>query len=607
MIQASLPTTNAPTGDCTHLPPDSSLAFEVAGKTVLKWANLPLFSQQGERSFLSHSALASMRQLMGIIHRLRSLTLSSQELGADSWQPERPLTPKNLVPYVSEEAYEVLDALEDNTPTDPQLQETREGKAIQLPVPPSYLTVETLAPYLLWGIARSSYLLMQLIEGISIQKREPNEHWVSGMLRLVVLLQGQTPTVQWCFDLATGIPPGALLNGNTLIQLKADRLPMQNHLFSSGEAPSSDAQTGVEVESMPEKRTEQADHWLQELQHQIQAEMPALQSLLAGVSVECLQPGQHWQSAHLQLKLGFEFMPQEAEMSPQPALSFPDLIEAELLEDILIPGSPFGPGSKLSSAQVSIVELPRQALGSATLIRLTDQFTLNRYIQTITQSQLAAAISRLQQNPVSQEGEASLLQVVTEACNAMTRLQNQADWAIAFLQPQLLTNEFIPGLLWQLTRSSYEMTQLLSGIEVQVLQPGSAWTKGILRLLAALNIQAAGVQYNIDLATRQFLINDQNSLHSDTLCQGTILPSLMKQSVSNPVLPQSFQTQTLIHHLLQQIRQTSPEMELLMDGVAIAWLEGNRDWQPGTLTLTIGLEFTSNNGALTQRTPLVIC
>ncbi len=593
MIPASPSTPVPSTGDRTRLPTVSLLPFEVVGKTVLKWVNWPFSSSPSDRLSAPPTVLKSMQQLMGMIHRLRLLALSSQESDTGTWKPELPLTPENLVPYVSEEAYEVLDALEDDPGEEnTQPQKNGDGENHQFSLSPSYLRVETLAPYLLWGVARSSYSLMQLIEGISIQRSEPNGHWVSGMLRLVVLLQSQTPTAQWYFDLATGSPPNQLLDENTLLQLKEDPFSMQNLLFSFAEASSSDA--GIAQATFTQKRPiKQAGQWLEELLHQIQVETPALKPLLTSVSVECLQPGQQWQWARLQLKLGFEFMPQELEMRPQPALSFPDLIEAELLEETPFPKSPFRSRPKLSSAQVSIVELPRQALGTATLIRLTDQTVLDRYIQTTMQSQLATAISRLQQNSISQEGEDLVMQVVVAACDAMTRLQNQADWAIAFLHPQFLTSELIPRLLWHLTRSSYEVTQLLSGIEVQILQPGSGWASGILRLLAALEIQTAGMQWKIDLATRQFIVSEEASLHPDTLCQGTILSSLMQQSVGNPALQQSVQTKTLIHHLLQQIQKASPEMELLMNGVAIAWLEGDRNWQPGTLTLTVGLEFTT--------------
>ena len=52
----------------------------------------------------SSKAIAAMQQLMAVVEQLRSPT--------SGWQPDQPQTPDQLLPYVSEEACNLLDALE---------------------------------------------------------------------------------------------------------------------------------------------------------------------------------------------------------------------------------------------------------------------------------------------------------------------------------------------------------------------------------------------------------------------------------------------------------------------------------------------------------------
>ncbi|NJR66656.1 MAG: hypothetical protein HC772_17230 [Leptolyngbyaceae cyanobacterium CRU_2_3] len=82
----------------------------------------------------------------------------------------------------------------------------------------NYVCLKDLTPWLLWGIARSAYGTMGLLEGVPATVLQPDQHWRNGILRLVALLEVRTPNFFYRFDLATQQVP-EVLESDDLIQL----------------------------------------------------------------------------------------------------------------------------------------------------------------------------------------------------------------------------------------------------------------------------------------------------------------------------------------------------------------------------------------------------
>jgi len=131
----------------------------------------------------------------------------------------------------------------------------------------AYLTtIDALIPSLLWQLARSDYSLMHLIEGVRGRCWQP-EGWTAGMVRLVVMLELEAPTVRWCFDLATGHPATGLLEPIAIVQTDEPVLPVAQ---AAGAANS------------PSDVSCQVGHQLQAIFQRLQFETAGLGNLLQG-------------------------------------------------------------------------------------------------------------------------------------------------------------------------------------------------------------------------------------------------------------------------------------------------------------------------------------
>lgn len=558
------PTIKAST-DSTETTPPLPMTFADLLQTVIRLSELQLSEPLAPLPVYSPDLYAGVQRLIDLITHLRQ-TAPASGLSSSTSRQEGILSPACLLPYVSEEAEEVLDLLK-----------TLEPQAVVATSQPELLALNAFIPHLLWSIARTSYSVMQLIEGIRVKVLLPEHHWVAGMLRLVILLEGKTATGQWCFDLVTGCPPTSLLDLATVIHTEETILPLRQ---------ATPALIGTNSGAIGPASGQQ----LQELSQQIQDMTPAVTTLLAGVPVEFLQPGMGWESGGMQLQLGWEFVPHGQNL-PEQLDSFlgSDLVEAELLEetDAGIEAGGSLSGSEVASPMpVSLVECPRQLLDATTLIRLAANPGALLGLDT-RPAALVGATGRIWQLVATRDG--ALLPIVEEAYRASERLTHSV-FPGCLVQPELLMDELLPKLLWHLTRSSYVVTQFISGFDLRVLQPGKPWQQGTLRLVGMLQIKAVGVNCILDLATGQS-IPRQVLLSPDTILDTTAthtLPHLFQ------VKPRSFlfQAKTLMAELDQQIQMAAPELKQLVQGIAIEWLESEQDWQPGSLNLHLGLAFT---------------
>ncbi|UBF26724.1 hypothetical protein K9N68_01600 [Kovacikia minuta CCNUW1] len=593
MIQVPLPSVgSSPAGHKhTELVHSDYPPFHLAplSQTVLQIPDPSFLNHPTAASALFQPTVEAMQQLVALIHTLQLATPSSHELAS----PESfnlPLSPDLLMPYVSEEAYEVAEALQQEKEPGVRSQELGVGgdgedcltspssllspsSPSPYPLQSSLLTIEALTSYLLWSVVRSSYITMQLIEGVRAQQ-QVDETWTPGMVRLAILLIVKTPELDTCFDLATGCRPQSLLAEDEVLRL-------DDHGWFAGRSPSLPHQLGDRVENQ-----------LQVLLQQIQATNPFIAPLLEGLSLPLLQPGQNWQMAEIRLQLGFEFTVGEAEsMTYQTSYIQSDLVEAELLEETAIAETSSQIFSVVAPAsQVSVVELPCQPFSTSTLVRLSDPETLERYSQTLTHQHTLRAIASLQQSQLPNDPHEHLLHIITKADEIVHGTHPISASGIYLQQPIRLMQELMPKLLWQITRSSYEVMQLMGGVEVSILQPGFHWQQGTLRLLPALWFQASSVNCAIDLATGRVVLSPNEFLPPETVCQIKISPAS-----KIPLQPSQFQHPLLVEELLslikQQIYKATPEIYLWMDGTPVEWLQGRQDWKEGTLHLKLGLEF----------------
>lgn len=571
-LSSSLPPASCHAIELATLSSEVDCQFEQVSQTILRLQ--PASSESASGAVSPHSAptLVAMQHLVEMIRKLRS--------PANGWPTEGMTTPDSLLPYVSEEAYDVLDTLTGQASDAGSNAAGREQppSSVNLPLPatvswpmPSLVqqqfsglqSVEALIPQLLWQIAQSSYTVMQLIEGIcvcccspaKVVGSEMNSDYQVGMLRLVVLLEVEAPTIRWCFDLATSRPPMSLLTEDTLIVSDEIRLLNQSGLATD---------PGHRVESL-----------LQGVLQQIDATAPTLIPLLKGIPIELLQPGANWQSGTLQLRLGFEF-------TAQAGKRLREVIPAELA-DIAV--SDTHDRDEDTSTTLTPPEETKSAPyspGSATMVRLADSALLQPFIQVAIQQALVKNQPRFDQ-PASQP-EQQLLSIVTAAYETADRVDAWLQSSLTLYQPELLLDEFVPKLLWRITRSSYAAMQLLGGVEAKILQPQTDWQTGTLRLVATLKLMTAEMGWSLDLAKGWPSFNPVLSPDPESVVVANTI------SCQQPTLIAS-----ISETLLQTMHDKVPELELLLNGMPVEWIEAEQEWQACRLWLDLNLEFMADS------------
>ncbi|MDX2228582.1 MAG: hypothetical protein NW220_03020 [Leptolyngbyaceae cyanobacterium bins.349] len=528
------------------------------GKTVVQFRDRAQLTALTQMTSPPANALNAMQQLVDVISSLRS---SAQE---GSSPPS--LTPATLHPYVSDEAYELLEALQQASASPPS-----HAAAI-----PSWTLLDALSPKLLWAVARSSYPTLQFVEGVPAKVCFPPTEWQSGILRLAVILQLETAGSRVELDLALGRSPQPDLEPHCRIQLEADH-------FAGVEYPPT-LEEGLLLERSPEWLTQQ----LQETTDRLESVQPALHAWLTGVPVDLLLPNDVWQGGTLRLRLTFDFLPQPQGATQQAHLN---PIDAELLEELEpTPSTRLEMGDRLlvqPTTPITVVEMPFPPAIATTMIRLAEPATLEKFIGYAMQLELIVSVNRLQAQGQQPGQQDVLLPLVQEAARLADLTTAIATTHFCLLQPELLLDELLPKLLWHLTRSSFTATEWLGGVPAIVYQPQTNWQSGTLRLVMGLNLQthlerAQAEHWFIDLATGRFLTAEGWHLEAGAIAQ-------LHPPTSTELVPIE-QLQAQLQHNLA----AAPELACLSQGVMVEWLTPAHDWQVGQLTLQAGLEFIPN-------------
>lgn len=532
--------------------------FETVSKTVLKLCDRTLTNLLAQP--LEEPDTAPMHHLIELIRRLRS-SQSDEEGG-------QILTSDSLLPYVTDEAYDVLESFQ-AVPL--QMQSGEKG------LPP--MLIEAMIPKLLWCIAGSAYPTMQMIEGVRVQTRKSEtEGWLAGILRLVILLEMQTAEVEWSIDLATGCLPHQLLDRSWVIQAEEDGVVWNVTELGSIVRSSESANW--------------ADQQLQQITQALIAKTPTFSPLLEGIQVEFMAPRSGWQLGQMRLKLDYEFIPQSTSSVMATGQIVSNPVEAELLDEVEVERSPNSiraqphiPQSSVAQAvrtPVSVVEMPPQPLVATTIVRLADQSMIETFAKLATQQELVNSINWLRSLHCSNQSEDLVSRIVQEAYRISDLTYRTASMNFTLLQPELLIDELIPKLLWHVTRSSYEATQWISGVRTALLQQNANWENGTLRLVVILGLETGNERWFVDLATGRFVAGESWYLP----------PTAIAQIQANLLAEELIQLDTLQAQLMRTLCSTAPEVSLLMEGVAVEWLTVEHDWQPGNLQVTVGLDFT---------------
>jgi hypothetical protein len=497
----------------------------------------------------SPQVLEAMQRLVKVITDLRS-----PESGLP---PDIPRTPETLAPYLVEEAYDVLEAVQKNYAEPPQSASLDlsggGGDLEEIPARgrwQSYFLISDLAPWLLWCMARSSHEVMRLLEGIPAKAFKLGQGWRTGIIRLVAMLETKIPGLSASLDLATLQVHQSLLPSDTMLQ---------SDQYSACQQPTWIAR------------------FLPDLIQQIEATTPSVSQFFAGAEVDALAPNHSWQLGSIQLQLGFEFVATDA-------IAFPDFAEASVEEEgeegLEAIASDPSPSNAISTA----LAIPSSD-SSHFQIKFTHPDWLEKYSKTLLQQQIASNIQQLPTFRAAGEKNRNLSSqsliplIVRDACNLVDLLQaspTRSNHALQEIRLETLTRQ----LLWSFSRSAYEVMQLIGGIRVNLLQPKCNWETGTLRLLASLTSKTPEQDWHLDIATRQ-----PPQPYVFPLAHDVVVQSHECHWCKHPNVLEQLEAK-----LMQQLEQ-APELHLFMLGTDAEMSGDNQQWHSGAIQLNVSFEF----------------
>ncbi len=497
--------------------------LDAIAKTVFKLTEATPQIQPLTQPELSVQVRAAVQRLVAIIAKLRS--------PEGGWPADLEPTVENLLPYVTEEAYEVLDTLHIDGVA-PQVTLTQAlSDVLQTTTLPGYLLVEELIPRLLWYVARGSYDLMRLLCGVEANVFQPGEGWQTGIVRLVAILDAKFDSDRhWALDLATYQPPATVLTEQALIRSEQETFCPQPTWVAS---------------------------LTQQLLQQIQAVTPEASTFIDPVLVELLAPSQDWQTGSLQLKLAFEFT-----AGTQPAIAEVNAASAEQTGE---------PNLKL---------------------KFTTPTVLEQYLESRVQQPLDAAIAqlpapdtwnrdRLLAMPTSQ-ALATIVEAAALVAEAVPQTRELGQDCAT--HAGVVLDDWLPQLLWQLTSSSYEVMHWIGGLSAKVLPTGDRWQAGTLRLWTVLSLKTADHDWYFDISTGQSLKAIPPALAASAVIQLDVAEKSPRLQRVEPVLTR----------LVAQMQASTPLMQQLMEGTEVNLLTHSESWQPALLKLEVGLELMSD-------------
>lgn len=422
---------------------------------------------------------AALKQLVGQSMALRSPT--------GGWPANLPQTPEGLGPYLSEEIWELLEALD-----------AAEGACSAPPPPLALVPVPALVPHLLWMLASGGYEIMRLIEGVQARVDSPDGQSTMPIVRLVPVLMLTVDEVSYTLDLVTQTDPVP-----SLYLAAATKISCLDN----------------DLESQPMVCGDLLKH----IATLVGYTQPGLTTLLGnGCLIDTLRPFQPWQPATLSLHLYLAEM--EAQGRPQPHQSRTDAMS----NPICLPpggqanGRSTASGFTLDDFASTLIDGPDSASAGVLgdWLTFTDETWIQTFLSTYAQQVVAHHLPRLiaRQDDHSEPPTQQLHQR-EDLCNrvtyAATDLVQGANGLFkhTFVHEPVLVADVWPRLRWHLAQSSERVMQLMGGVSAQVLPPGLSWQQGSLYLRPLMQVKVAPHQsWIVDLSRGRLLPTSPQAL-----------------------------------------------------------------------------------------------
>lgn len=445
--------------------------------------------------------------------------------GAD--QPDSPF--EKLLHQVRPEAQSVLDSLQ-AAPIEPT------APAMLQMAPLSRLT-----PWLLWNLMQISHEVVTLMEGCvaQVKGKSRSAAWQTGILRLVPVFRLQQPQRTYQFDLVTQrAAPSRVLAATTGV-----------HLPDSVLAPQP-----TPIAAIRQRLIQQGQ------------QQGRLQPYLNGLAADWLIPYHPWQSGIATIELEFEFV-------VNPAGSTPDSANQNLSTEAAQPLTP-------QDSPVQPDSLPFEQSS----LKLAQPTWLEQHVSQAVEHQLTQVLQQVPLLSPGTQAELTLEQIVAQSCTAIEALQQSLTLASRILIQQSLTLEQLGSrLLWSVNRADYEVTQWMSGMAVNLLQPQSDWITGHLRFVLHLLVQLPDRTWQWDLMRRSVGMTLTSPASDSIVCAPESAWCLQPTGLGQ-----------LEQQLWQTITQQAPEIALLRSATDVMLTNATAAGQLGVMRLIGAFEFKPN-------------
>lgn len=377
-------------------------------------------------------SLAVHQAIVALISILQ--TLASADSG---WPADKSRTPATLLPYVSDEVAELLEALHQNQPHDVSdstslpSSDTEEDLPLEL--------VADLGAYLVWCLAASSPETMQLLEGMSVPVACLTPAETSQSLRLVPVLTLQVGNQHCELDLVT----------QTLFE-------SDTALPDDGQRAHSTADADIPALSLAA--------WRHQLWARAIAHTPNLQEWATEQPLTVLLPGQDWCEA--QISLSLYFVPFETDPWTAPFADKNAVIEA--------------PSLGLDTAQWPPLSLDTQ-------LTFMDR---DWYCEAIA-APLSTAIRTQLETHQSSDTTAQALAMLQPVHRVLSEDLMAPD-RLPILPSTLSLTQLCTYIQWLWIRADQTLMAWMSGVPASYLQLGDDWQSGTLVATSQLEFSQDG-------------------------------------------------------------------------------------------------------------------
>lgn len=443
--------------------------------TVCRMAPLAL-----ERSALERvpAVAAALEQLVEQSMALRSPT--------GGWPANLPQTPENLGAYLSEETWELLEALETTQSPSPPL------------TAPSLVSITVLVSHLLWMLASGGYEVMRLIEGVQASISGPDGQGTAHVVRLVPVLVLTTEEARYTLDLVTQSDPVTSLHLAETTELRL----LENDL---------------------DNRSWRCKDLLEHVAQILSYAQPGLSPLLGDrCSIEALRPFQPWQSASLSLHLHLAQMETQAQPLPSGSpkaiskvLGLPPTEQQRFKAETA--------GFTLDDFASTLIEDPGDATAGVlgNWLTFTDENWIQTFLSTCAQRLIAQNLPQIAPGDSGERASSEQRRQREAFCNLVTYtatdLVQGANGLFkhTFVHEPVLVADVWPRLRWYLAQSSERVMQLMGGVSAQVLPPGLSWQQGSLYLRPLMQLTTSHRSWIIDLSRGRLLPTTPQALTAD--------------------------------------------------------------------------------------------